>query len=82
MKAMAQLFFAPAFTICLGELLGEGGDDLFAIFGTLILEDFGLDAFANLPIEEREFGINGNSGTVFCGIDELPDFLEERIVLG
>lgn len=46
-----ELSFAPAFTVGLGELLGKGNDDLFAIFGALTLQDFGLDSFADVPIE-------------------------------
>jgi hypothetical protein len=76
MEAMAQLFFAPAFTIGLGELSRQGDNDLFAVFGALTLKDFGLDAVADLPVEEGDFGVDGNGGALFGGINELPDFLK------
>jgi hypothetical protein len=80
LEAMAQLFLAPASAIGLGELLGQGGDDLFAIFGALALEDFGVDAVADLPVEQGDFGVDGDGGAVFGGIDQLADFLEEGIL--
>jgi hypothetical protein len=35
---MVQLFLAPASAVDLGELLGQGGDDLLAVFGMFALE--------------------------------------------
>jgi hypothetical protein len=44
--AIAQLSFAPAFTVSLGEVSRKVCYNLFAIFGTLTLEYFGLNAIA------------------------------------
>jgi hypothetical protein len=49
---------------------------LFAVFCPLTLEDFGLDAFAHLPVEQGDFCIDGNGNTLFGGINKLPNFLE------
>jgi hypothetical protein len=40
---VVALPFTPASTIDLSELIGEDGDDLFAIFSTLPLENFTLN---------------------------------------
>ena len=74
-----QLPLTPAFTVSLGEGLRELQQHLFAVFGALTLQDFGLDAFADLPIEQGDFGIDGNSSALFGGINQLPDFLKQEI---
>jgi hypothetical protein len=66
----------------LGELLGEGGDDLFAVFGALILQDFGLNTFTDLPVKLGDFGVDGGGGTLFGAIDELANFLEQIVWWG
>jgi hypothetical protein len=76
MEAMAQLFFTPASTIGLGELPRQGDNDLFAVFSPLALEDFGVNAVADLPVKQGDFGIDGNSSALFGPVDELPNFLK------
>jgi hypothetical protein len=79
-NAVVELAFAPSSAVGLGELLGQGGDDLFAIFGALALEDFGVDAVADLPVKQGDFGVDGNRRAVFGLVDELSDFLEEGVL--
>ncbi len=78
-EAVAELSGAPAFAVGLGELLGEGFEGLFAVLGALALEDLGLDALADLPVELGEFGVDGGGGALFGAVDQLADFLEEGV---
>lgn len=72
-----QLPFAPAFTVSLGEVLRKFRYNLFAIFGALTLEYFGLNAIANVPIENGDFRIDSNGGALFGGINKLTNFAED-----
>jgi hypothetical protein len=77
--AIAQLPFAPAFTVSLGKVSRKFCYNLFAIFGALTLEYFGLNAIANLPIEKGDFGIDGNGGALFGGINKLTNFAKKGL---
>ena len=78
-ETMPQLSLDPAFAVGLGESLGEVDDLLFAIFAPLPLQYLGLDAVANLPIQQGDFGVDSNSGALFGGVDELANFLKQRV---
>ena len=39
-----------------------------------------MDAVADLPVELGDFGIDSYGGPLFGAVDELPHFLEEKIV--
>jgi hypothetical protein len=78
-ETMPQLSLAPAFAVGLGELSGEVDDFLFAIFAPLSLQYLGLNAVANLPIQQGDFSVDGNGGALFGGVDELADFLKQRV---
>jgi hypothetical protein len=54
---------------------------LFAIFSALTLQHFGLDTFANLPIEQGDFCIDRNGGVLFGLVDELTNFTKQRLFL-
>jgi hypothetical protein len=79
MEAMPQLFCAPASAVSLREALGEGNNHLFSIFSALTLQHFGPDAFADLPIEQGDFCIDGSGGGLFGLIDELTNFAKQGL---
>lgn len=75
-----SLVLSPA--ICLGNLLSKGFNNLFAVFSSLTLWHLYLKAFADLPVEEGDFSIDGNRSTLFGAIDELANFLKQVVGLG
>ena len=70
---MSQLFGAPAFAVPGGQIGGQAGNYLLAVDRSLALEKVFTEQFADLPIQQRQLGIDRSGSSTTSRIDQLLD---------
>lgn len=62
----------------LPTLLRHCRNNLFPVFGALVPKHFFIDAFADMPIHQGEFGIDVDGHAVARLVDYLPQVVNQR----
>lgn len=77
---MTELLLAPPFAKIGRQQPRQFGDHLLTIFGPLPLEQFAVNASADLPVELGEFGIDRAGHPLSGGINEMAHIGKQSVI--
>jgi hypothetical protein len=78
--ALTQLLLTPAASVTHHQKFSQTFDDLRPVLGPSVLEHVTVDALTDLPVQQGQFGIDGHSSALTCGINQLLHVQQRRII--
>jgi hypothetical protein len=73
-----RFFFGVAAPIFRHQLSRQCGDNLLTISGALSLQDFGMNALANAPVQQGQSHVDGRSGLATAFFNQGFDVAQKR----